>query len=179
MHKRFMWYNEANMSLDPKLINRINNTSLSDVVHNGSFAKAERENRLGALGNDTFERRKQIEQNRQHVRAYKHSAVAMSGGMRERSQSQEDALAAMEAQIAKSEAENSRDKRQEMIVRQEKGGLRKYDTRERGKAEINATGRASGGGYGRTSSAEMRQAAAERFAGKAHPIPKSGGFGLH
>jgi TolA-binding protein len=98
--------------------------------------------------------------------------------MRERSQSQESAIAAMEAQIAQSEA-NSRNTRQEMIVRQEKGGLRRYDTRERGKAEINATGRASGGGYGRTSSAEMRQAAAERFAGKAHPIPKTGGFGLH
>ena len=167
------------MALNFKLIQRTAKTSTSDVMHSNGYANVENANSFGASDSTTFSERQQIEQNRQHVRAYKNSTVAMGGGMRERSQSQEDALAAMEAQIAKSEAENSRDKRQEMIVRQEKGGLRRYDTRERGKAEINATGRASGGGYGRTSSAEMRQAAAERFAGKAHPIPKTGGFGLH
>lgn len=175
------------MGLNYKLINRTTNTKLSDVVHTTSYARAERENRPGVVGMDTFQKRMEIDQSRQHIQGYHHSKLMNDTTMKFRSQKQSNyATEALRAEMA--EASGAAADGREAI--RERGGLKRFDAqKDEGFYARRSSSRRFGTDtntaqtgtqpYSRQNAATQRQTMANRFSGTARPVPRSGGFGRH
>ena len=175
------------MGLNSKLIKRITGSSTSDVVHSSGYAEVQNAGSFGASDNTTFSERQQIEQRRKYVQGYRNARIAQGvNHMPKALTADEQAQLAAEAAImqAKSDSEMSR---QEYNSHLEKGGLRRYDTRNKDSLGLQRSGsdRSQMGAArqssaaGRQEAAAARAARAERFAGHAHPIPQTGGFGRY
>lgn len=178
------------MGLNAKLIKRFNASSTSDVAHSSGYAKIQSGASFGTSDDTTFSTRQQIEQRRKYVKSYRNARIAQGVNYMPKARSAEEqaALAAEAAAILRSKKEVE-ESRQEYNTHLEKGGLRKYDTRnqqdyglKRGaetsgaNSSQSSSSRQSGAGGWREAAA-ARQAQAERFSGHANPTPKTGGFG--
>ena len=168
------------MGLNFRLIQRTTKTSTSDVAHSTGYASVGNGANFGAADNTTFSERQQIEQHRKIIRGYRNAKVAQGANMmpKARSFEQEEALRAAMAAIERGELEAS-GSRQERNSRLEKGGIQKYDFRNKQRLEINRTAQGGGTPSAREIAAAARAARAERFAAPARPTPKTGAFGRH
>ena len=146
------------MGLNTRLIKRISRTTASDVMHSSGYAQIGNRGNFGAADSTSFAERRKIEQNRKLVQAYKNSRIAADIKMMPRAQSIADQQKALR-EASDTEARSGMT-RQEFNSHLERGGLRKYDTRQANLGSINRT--AAGG--------------ASRFDAPARPVPKTGGF---
>ena len=147
------------MGLNTRLIKRIARTKTSDVMHSSGYAQVSNRGNFGVADSTSFAERRRIEQNRKLVQAYKNSRIASDIKIMPRAQSIAEQQEALRAEMAAAEAKQGMSK-QEFNNNLERGGLRKYDTRQASISSINRT--AVGG--------------ASRFDAPARPVPKSGGF---
>lgn len=169
------------MGLNYQLIKRTTNTTTSDVVHSSGYAKRQNGGSFGVSSNTTFSERQQIDQNRKIVQSYEDSKIGRGEVVRQTAlaEKQEQAMTAAWRAIAQGKNAFKDDGRREFNVLREQGGLQRYDTRK-DTSNINRTARGgesiNRGGTTRQEAAARRQAMADRFAAKAHPAPKTGGF---
>ncbi|MBR3176582.1 hypothetical protein IKF25_01235 [Candidatus Saccharibacteria bacterium] len=176
------------MGLNTKLIQRITNNSVSDVAHSSGYADAQNHGSFGVSDNTTFSERQQIEQRRKYVQGYRNARIAQGVNYMPKAKSvEEQAQLAVAAAIARGK-EEMKESHQEYNSHLEKGGLQRYDTRNRDNSNLGQpdsfnrgqTGFArQAGSVNRQEAAAARAAQAERFSGHAHPIPKTGGFTRH
>ena len=154
------------MGLNTRLIKRISKTSAADVMHSSGYAQVSNSGNFGAADSTSFAERRKIEQNRKLVQGYKNARLAAGTKMMPKARSIEEQRAILALEIAAAAAQRGVS-RQEFNSQVEKGGLRKYDTRQQNLGSINRTAR---GG-------DARAARAARFDAAARPTPKTGGFG--
>lgn len=148
------------MGLNVKLIKRISNTSAADVMHSSGYAQVGNRGNFGAADATTFAERQKIEQNRKLIQGYKNARIASDVKMMPKARSIEEQRASLASEYSDTSTPH-----QEFNNRLERGGLRKYDTRQQYLGSINKTG--AGG---------TRAARAARFDAPARPTPKTGGF---
>ncbi len=151
------------MGLNVKLIKRISNTTSADVMHSSGYAQVGNSGNFGAADSTSFAERRKIEQNRKLVQGYKNARIAADVKMMPKARSIEEQRVSLLAEYGSSSSSNSH---QEFNNRMERGGLRKYDTRQQYLGSINRT--AAGG--------DTRATRAARFDAPARPTPKTGGF---
>ena len=154
------------MGLNFRLINRVSKTKSADVMHSSGYAQVGNSGNFGAADSTSFAERRKIEQNRKLVQGYKNARIAAGTNMMPKAQSIAEQQAALMAEIAAAEAQRGMS-HQEFNNKLEKGGIRKYDTRQQNLGSINRTARG-----GNTTRAER----AARFDAPARPTPKTGGF---
>jgi len=147
------------MGLNFKLIKRISNTTASDVMHSSGYAKVGNSGNFGAADSTSFAERQKIEMNRKLIQGYKNARIAADVKMMPKARSIEE----QRASLATKYGAEGTSSRQEYNSRLERGGLRRYDTRQQNLGSIN---RAGAGGAPRAS----------RFDAPARPTPKTGGF---
>lgn len=169
------------MGLNYKLIKRFSKTSTSDVAHSSEYANAQNNNNFGATTSESFEQRREIDENRQIVQGYKQSMVAQQVNTTPRAKTYQEQMAEEAARKAALRAKYAKDKeafddrRKSFYANREAGGLNELQRQRL--SNVYATGSAARQQAQQQMNA--RQEMAKRFEANARPTPKTGGFGKY
>lgn len=169
------------MGLNYKLIKRFSKTSTSDVAHSSEYANAQNNNNFGATTSESFEQRREIDENRQIVQGYRQSMVAQQVNTTPRAKTYQEQMAEEAARKAALRAKYAKDKeafddrRKSFYANREAGGLNELQRQRL--SNVYATGSAARQQAQQQMNA--RQEMAKRFEANARPAPKTGGFGKY
>ena len=155
--------------MSTKLIQRIHKTDAKDVVHSSAYGKAQANVNATAYRADSFTQRQKLEHNRQHVQGYNRSRIMQGGNKMPRAAAIEENKPSAEAGMVTSTVAASEAQTPLQQITAAPGASDEWYANHVSSKTLAATQAAKDAttvarGYGRTTSAELRQQRSSGYA---------------